>query len=71
MTRQLLEVSAAGMKMTAMTQKGEEAGGKREGGSTEWNIGMAAAVATEADEEVAGIGSSTKMSRPRPKYHPS
>ena len=67
MTRQLLEVSAAGMKMTAMTQKGEEAGGKRE----ERNIGMAAAVATEADEEVAGIGSSTKMSRPRPKYHPS
>ena len=67
MTRQLLEVSAAGMKMTAMTQKGEEAGGKREEG----NIGMAAAVATEADEEVAGIGSSTKMSRPRPKYHPS
>ena len=51
------------MKMTAMTQKGEEAGGKREEG----NIGMAAAVATEADEEVAGIGSSTKMSRPKPK----
>ena len=40
--------------------------GRKEGGSREGNIGMAAAVATEADEEVAGIGSSTKMSRPRP-----
>ena len=70
MTRQLLEVSAAGMRMTAMTQKGEEAG-REERGSREGNIGMAAAVATEADEEVAGIGSSTKMSRPRPKNQPS
>ena len=41
--------------------------GRKEGG----NIGMAEANATEADEEVARIGSSTKMFRPRPKYHPS